>query len=101
MMRVSPLLEWDYGQIWRFLREAKLPYCKLYDDGYTSLGSVSTSKPNPSLLVPPGSAPVVLPGEAGTVAPGAHLPAYMLGDGELERAGRVKRSSKPKRRTES
>jgi len=91
MMRVSPLLDWEYKHVWRFLREAKLPYCKLYDQGYTSLGSVSTSKPNPSLLLAPGSDRVELPGGAGTVAPGGHLPAYMLDDGGLERAGRVKR----------
>jgi len=92
MMRVSPLLEWDYHHIWRFLREAKLPYCSLYDQGYTSLGSVSTSRPNPSLLVrnDPEAAPARLP-DGTVVKPGEYLPAYLLDNNSLERAGRVRR----------
>lgn len=41
-MRINPVLEWNYGQVWKFLRTFELPYCSLYDDGYTSLGKVSS-----------------------------------------------------------
>ena len=30
-MRLFPILNWDYGTIWQFLRLFNLPYCSLYD----------------------------------------------------------------------
>jgi FAD synthetase len=48
-IRISPLLRWEHHHIWRFLRECNLPFCDLYRRGYTSLGSMVDSKPNPAL----------------------------------------------------
>ena len=50
-MRVFPILQWDYCAVWKFLRLLDLPYCSLYDDGYTSLGEKNNSRPNPSLKI--------------------------------------------------
>lgn len=39
----------EYGHVWHFLRTFNLPYCSLYEQGYTSLGKQSLTRPNPAL----------------------------------------------------
>ena len=73
-MRVFPILDWDYCSIWRSLRSLRLPYCSLYDDGFTSLGERHNSQPNPSLKI----------GDTDDFRP-----AYELTDGTLERFSRI------------
>jgi FAD synthetase len=85
-MRVNPILEWTYGHVWHFLRVYKLPYCSLYDQGYTSLGTVQDTLPCPALKkvhVEDGAAV-------------EYWPAYMLKDWQQERAGRLKKEKKKK-----
>ena len=72
-VRVNPLLELSYADVWHFLRSLSLPYCSLYDRGFTSLGHTLDTKANPALQQ----------------ADGSYLPAYELDDGSLERAGRT------------
>eukprot|EP00934_Nitzschia_sp_Nitz4_P008512 Nitzschia sp. Nitz4//scaffold274_size25273//10710//12764//NITZ4_008328-RA/size25273-processed-gene-0.8-mRNA-1//1//CDS//3329545284//8502//frame0 len=86
-MRVNPILSWNYGHVWHFLRLFHLPYCTLYDQGYTSLGTTKNSKPCPALKVLCGKNASHLP---------KYWPAYMLRDWEQERAGRFKPHSKDK-----
>ncbi|KJE93109.1 flavin adenine dinucleotide synthetase [Capsaspora owczarzaki ATCC 30864] len=75
-MRINPILDWSYADVWLFLRAFRVPYCHLYDLGYTSLGGRSTTSPNPALL------------RAGTQSPPRFSPAYLLQDGSKERDGR-------------
>ena len=80
-MRVNPIVEWDFGDIWVFLRAFGVPYCALYDQGYTSLGAIESTKPNPALQRPDGS----------------YAPAYELAEAGDERRGRgrVKTATAP------
>jgi FAD synthetase len=71
-MRVNPVLRWTYAHVWAFLRSNSVPYCLLYDQGYTSLGTRHTTQQNPELRRPDGS----------------YAAAHTLRDGHLERGGR-------------
>ncbi|XP_018577783.1 probable FAD synthase [Anoplophora glabripennis] len=77
VMRMSPLLDWHYSDIWDYLLYYKVPYCKLYDMGYTSLGNASNTVRNPSLLYHD----IYLDTEI-------YLPAYKMLNENKERSGR-------------
>jgi len=72
-MRIHPIINWQYSEIWQFLRFFQIPYCPLYDQGYTSLNSTTDTIPNPSLQLQDGS----------------YLAAYLLKDQAEERLGRM------------
>lgn len=75
MMRLHPLLTWSYDQVWQFLLSPvnAIGYCKLYDQGYSSLGDVMNTRKNPQLKDEMGG----------------YRPAYTLKDNALERMGRL------------
>jgi FAD synthetase len=62
----------QYPFIWQYIKTDSVPYCSLYDEGYTSLGKKSQTVRNPALRQEDGS----------------YLPAYTLMDGSIERTGR-------------
>ena len=49
-MRINPILPWSYSDVWAYLRSQGAYWCPLYDQGYTSLGSVRDTVPNAALL---------------------------------------------------
>ncbi|CAO3589814.1 unnamed protein product [Absidia cylindrospora] len=71
-MRVHPIIDWSYKDIWDFLIRLRIPYCSLYDEGYTSLGSMENTHPNPDLEEQEGQ----------------YRPAFMLKNELHERCGR-------------
>lgn len=75
-MRVNPILDWTYSDVWAFIRRLSLPYCVLYDLGYTSLGNMENTHPNPQLKQVDKNGIV------------SYRPAYELSDQDSERAGR-------------
>jgi Phosphoadenosine phosphosulfate reductase family len=79
-MRVNPVLRWPYSHVWKFLRGCALPYCSLYDEGYTSLGEAKETIKNSALLR----------------ADGTYKSAHELHDETLERSNRSPTSSEGK-----
>ncbi|KAJ2081386.1 3'-phosphoadenosine 5'-phosphosulfate sulfotransferase [Coemansia sp. RSA 988] len=70
-MRVNPILDWSFDDIWEYIHTADVHYCCLYEQGYTSLGDVDSTVRNPALL-----------------KDGEYQPAWSLTNGRLERSGR-------------
>lgn len=42
--KLNPLAFWTYEQVWKYIRDHKIPYNPLYDQGYTSLGDEMTTR---------------------------------------------------------
>ncbi|XP_050684195.1 FAD synthase-like isoform X2 [Leptidea sinapis] len=40
VLRVSPLLDWNYHQIWSYILQRNVPYCSLYGNGVPLVKSV-------------------------------------------------------------
>lgn len=38
---INPIVDWEEEEVWEFIKEvAKVPYCELYDQGFTRLGCI-------------------------------------------------------------
>lgn len=37
---LNPIIDWTNADVWEFITEYGLPYCKLYDEGFTRLGCI-------------------------------------------------------------
>jgi FAD synthetase len=76
-MRCNPILNYCYKDIWTFLREYKVPYCSMYDQGFTSLGDKERTIKNARLQYQNDDTGLL-----------EYKPAYLLEDEISERDGR-------------
>jgi phosphoadenosine phosphosulfate reductase len=37
---LHPIIEWSNDDVWQYIRENRMPYCRLYDEGWTRIGCV-------------------------------------------------------------
>lgn len=37
---LNPIIDWSTDDVWEFIREYKVPYCSLYDEGFKRLGCI-------------------------------------------------------------
>ena len=84
LCRVNPILEFNYHDIWRFLRIYSLPYCSLYDRGFTSIGTIDDTTTNELLW---------------DTRLRRYVHPWILSDGKYERIGRGCRRFFAKRHT--
>ena len=77
-IRVNPILDWSYKQVWKYIIVLELRVCELYNHGYTSLGSLLDTSKNPYLSY------------INKYGDRVYAPAWCLKDETKERAGRKK-----------
>lgn len=76
-MRCNPILTYSYKDVWAYLRQFNVPYCSMYDEGFTSLGDKDRTIRNVNLQY--------LNSDTGSIE---YRPAYLLDDEVSERDGR-------------
>lgn len=74
--RISPIVHWTYADTWQFILGLEIPYCSLYDKGFTSIGDTTNSSPNPALMYEDETGQTI------------YKPAYLLEDESSERCAR-------------
>lgn len=52
LLKISPILEWTWDDVWKYIQENDVPYNRLHDMGYPSIGCAPCTKP-----VKPGEDP--------------------------------------------
>ena len=45
IVKLNPLAEWTEEEVWQYVLDNELPYNRLYDDGYTSIGCAPCTRP--------------------------------------------------------
>uniref|UniRef100_A0AC35U5F8 PAPS_reduct domain-containing protein n=1 Tax=Rhabditophanes sp. KR3021 TaxID=114890 RepID=A0AC35U5F8_9BILA len=91
-LRVCPIFEWSYSNVWEAITKFNIPYLNLYDMGYTSLGEKNSTVKNPALKISQNSNGEKLNALTNDLSDkkdqDKYLPAYMLKDETLERDNR-------------
>lgn len=37
---INPIIEWTDAEVWEFIKDYNIPYCKLYDEGFKRIGCI-------------------------------------------------------------
>ncbi|MGQ9468709.1 MAG: phosphoadenylyl-sulfate reductase [Nitrososphaerales archaeon] len=45
IVKINPLADWSNDQVWSYIRENNVPYNRLYNEGYASIGCVPCTRP--------------------------------------------------------
>lgn len=45
IIKINPLADWSHRQVWEYIRENNVPYNKLHDRGYPSIGCAPCTRP--------------------------------------------------------
>jgi phosphoadenosine phosphosulfate reductase len=45
LFKLSPLAGWTKQQVWKYIRDNDVPYNRLHDQGYTSIGCTHCTRP--------------------------------------------------------
>ena len=45
ILKINPLVDWTYEQVWSYIRANKIPYNRLHDQGYPSIGCAPCTRP--------------------------------------------------------
>ncbi|EEQ90961.1 hypothetical protein RJZ56_004937 [Blastomyces dermatitidis] len=85
-VRIHPVIDWHYAEIWAFIRHLGIEYCPLYDEGYTSLGGTNDTHPNPKLKIIDNKNSN--DDQSSSLPKPRYRPAYELMDDDEERLGR-------------
>ena len=46
---LNPVIDWGTDEVWEFIKEYDVPYCKLYDEGYKRLGCIGCPMGGPNM----------------------------------------------------
>ena len=76
-MRCNPILNYSYKNVWAYLKQYHVPYCPIYDEGFTSLGDKDRTVKNVNLQYQNNQTGLM-----------EYKPAYLLDDEVSERHGR-------------
>ena len=44
ILKINPLVDWSYEEIWTYIRENNVPYNRLHDQGYPSIGCLPCTR---------------------------------------------------------
>ena len=44
---LNPIIDWSNEEVWEFIQEYNVPYCKLYDEGFDRLGCIACPMAGP------------------------------------------------------